>query len=156
MRIVLPTAFTGIVTGIVLGIARVAGETAPLLILVGYSPNTNGNLFNGFQGSLPGMINDQFVNLGNSARTTWTRTARSPPSQLRRRPDVGRGAHADHHRHGAEPDRPADRAGQQDPTRTREEHDSMAKRIDAKNLNIYYGKFLAVSECQLRPSRRAR
>ena len=66
LRIVLPTAFTGILTGIVLGIARVAGETAPLLILVGYSPNTNGNLFNGFQGSLPGMINDQVANIGNT------------------------------------------------------------------------------------------
>jgi phosphate transport system permease protein len=66
LRIVLPTAFTGILTGIVLGIARVAGETAPLLILVGYSPNINGNLFKGFQGSLPGMINDQFANIGNT------------------------------------------------------------------------------------------
>ena len=66
VRIVLPTAFTGILTGIVLGIARVAGETAPLLILVGYSPNINGNLFGGFQGSLPGMINDQVANLGNT------------------------------------------------------------------------------------------
>ncbi len=66
VRIVLPTALTGIITGIVLGIARVAGETAPLLILVGYTPDTNGNLFNGFQGSLPGMIYDQVGNLGNT------------------------------------------------------------------------------------------
>jgi phosphate transport system permease protein len=66
LRVVLPTAFTGILTGIVLGIARVAGETAPLLILVGYSPNTNSNLFGGFQGSLPGMINDQVANIGNT------------------------------------------------------------------------------------------
>jgi phosphate transport system permease protein len=65
-RIVLPTAFTGILTGIVLGIARVAGETAPLLILVGYTPDTNGNLFSGFQGSLPTMIYDQVGNLGNT------------------------------------------------------------------------------------------
>jgi phosphate transport system permease protein len=63
-RIVVPTAFTGLITGVVLGIARVAGETAPLLILVGYAGNTNTNLFNGFQGSLPGLINDQFTNLG--------------------------------------------------------------------------------------------
>jgi phosphate transport system permease protein len=66
VRIVIPTALTGIITGIVLGIARVAGETAPLLILVGYTPDTNGNLFNGFQGSLPGMIYDQVGNLGNT------------------------------------------------------------------------------------------
>jgi phosphate transport system permease protein len=64
-RIVVPTALTGIITGIVLGIARVAGETAPLLILVGYTDNTNTNLFgSGFQGSLPGMINAQVANLG--------------------------------------------------------------------------------------------
>jgi phosphate transport system permease protein len=67
VRIVVPTALSGITTGIVLGIARVAGETAPLLILVSYTPDTNGNLFsNGFQGSLPGMIKDQVANLGNS------------------------------------------------------------------------------------------
>ena len=66
VRIVVPTAMSGIITGIVLGIARVAGETAPILILVGYTPDTNSNLFNGFQGSLPGMIYDQAINLGNT------------------------------------------------------------------------------------------
>jgi phosphate transport system permease protein len=62
IRIVLPTAMSGIITGVVLGIARVAGETAPLLILVGYAPSINTNLFAGSQGALPGMINDQAVN----------------------------------------------------------------------------------------------
>ena len=66
VKIVLPTATSGIVTGIMLGIARVAGETAPLLILVGYSPNRNRNLFSGPQGSLPGMIKDEFANLGST------------------------------------------------------------------------------------------
>ncbi|MEO7260940.1 MAG: phosphate ABC transporter permease PstA [Jatrophihabitantaceae bacterium] len=66
VKIVLPTAMSGIVTGIVLGVARVAGETAPLLVLVGYSPNDNRNLFSGPQGSLPGMIKDQFSNLGST------------------------------------------------------------------------------------------
>lgn len=66
-RVVLPTAFTGLVTGVVLGIARVAGETAPLLILVGYAQGTNTNLFGGdFQGSLPTLINDQFTNLNHA------------------------------------------------------------------------------------------
>ena len=62
-RVVVPTALTGILTGIVLGIARVAGETAPLLILVGYTPSTNTDLFNGSQAALPTMINDQAINL---------------------------------------------------------------------------------------------
>jgi phosphate transport system permease protein len=70
MRIVLPTAFTGLVTGVMLGIARVAGETAPLLILVGYSSNTNTDLFNNFQGSLPTLINDQFANLNHATGGT--------------------------------------------------------------------------------------
>jgi phosphate transport system permease protein len=67
VKIVLPTAMSGIVTGIVLGIARVAGETAPLLILVGYSPDKNSNPFSGPQASLPGMIRDQFANIGNTS-----------------------------------------------------------------------------------------
>jgi phosphate transport system permease protein len=66
IHIVLPTAMSGIVTGVVLGIARVAGETAPLLILVGYSPDKNANLFSGPQASLPGLIKDQFSNLGST------------------------------------------------------------------------------------------
>ncbi len=66
LNIVLPTAMSGIITGVVLGVARVAGETAPLLILVGYSSNTNYNLFSGFQGSLPGMIYGQYSNLGST------------------------------------------------------------------------------------------
>ena len=66
LRVVLPTALSGVVTGIVLGIARVAGETAPLLVLVGYSQSTNRNPFSSNQGSLPGMIYDQSANLGSS------------------------------------------------------------------------------------------
>ena len=59
MRIVIPTALSGIVTGIMLALARVMGETAPLLILVGYSQAMNFNMLNGFMGSLPGMMFDQ-------------------------------------------------------------------------------------------------
>lgn len=66
LKIVLPTAMSGIITGVVLGVARVAGETAPLLILVGYTPDTNYNLGSGFQGSLPGMIYNQYSNLGST------------------------------------------------------------------------------------------
>ena len=63
MKVVIPTAFTGLVTGVVLGIARVAGETAPLLILVGYSASTNGNPFSGNSSSLPLEIKQQFFNI---------------------------------------------------------------------------------------------
>jgi phosphate transport system permease protein len=70
LRVVLPTAFTGLITGVILGVARVAGETAPLLILVGYSSSMNSNLFSGPQGTLPGMIYDQFINLNHATGAT--------------------------------------------------------------------------------------
>ncbi len=59
VRIVIPTALSGIITGIMLALARVMGETAPLLILVGYAQAINFNMFNGFMGSLPGLMYDQ-------------------------------------------------------------------------------------------------
>lgn len=57
--IVIPTGLSGILTGILLALARVMGETAPLLILVGYSQAMNFDIFRGFMGSLPGMMYDQ-------------------------------------------------------------------------------------------------
>jgi phosphate transport system permease protein len=56
-RIVIPTAFTGIITAVMLGVARIMGETAPLLILVGYTPSINWGPFAGEQAALPLMIN---------------------------------------------------------------------------------------------------
>ncbi len=70
-RIVIPTALSGIVTGIMLALARVMGETAPLLILVGYAQAINFDMFNGFQGSLPGMMYDQ-VSAGAGANPVPT------------------------------------------------------------------------------------
>jgi phosphate transport system permease protein len=67
MKVVVPTAFSGLVTGVVLGIARVAGETAPLLILVSYSDSMNADPFSGAQGALPTLIRDQFSNAGLTA-----------------------------------------------------------------------------------------
>jgi phosphate transport system permease protein len=58
-RVVLPAGLSGIATGVMLALARVTGETAPLLILVGYSQAMNFNMANGFMGSLPGMMYNQ-------------------------------------------------------------------------------------------------
>jgi phosphate transport system permease protein len=55
--VVLPTALSGIVTGVLLGLARVMGETAPLLILGPYSKSINTDLLHGFMAALPTMIN---------------------------------------------------------------------------------------------------
>ncbi|GAB2494172.1 hypothetical protein GCM10027030_29400 [Luteococcus sediminum] len=58
LKVVLPTCSSGILTGIVLGMARVMGETAPLLILVAFATGTNVSPFASNMGSLPTMINE--------------------------------------------------------------------------------------------------
>jgi phosphate transport system permease protein len=71
-KIVLPTAFSGIVTGILLGLARIMGETAPLLILGPYTANLATNLFGGFMATLPTMINTNRVeSLQPAIDRTW-------------------------------------------------------------------------------------
>jgi phosphate transport system permease protein len=57
VRVVIPTAFSGISTGVVLGLARVMGETAPLLILVSYAQGINFSPLSDTMGALPTMIN---------------------------------------------------------------------------------------------------
>jgi phosphate transport system permease protein len=57
LKVVIPTAFGGISTGVVLGLARVMGETAPLLILVSYAVGINFSPTSDTMGALPTMIN---------------------------------------------------------------------------------------------------
>jgi phosphate transport system permease protein len=52
LKIVLPTALPGIVTGIMLAIARAAGETAPVLLVAGGAAAINFDPFGGNQSSL--------------------------------------------------------------------------------------------------------
>ena len=54
--IVVPAAKSGLVTAIILGVARIAGETAPLLLLTGGGDKVNPNVFSGPMGSLPYYI----------------------------------------------------------------------------------------------------
>jgi phosphate transport system permease protein len=54
--VVLPTARIGLVTAVILGVARVVGETAPLLFTAFGNPKTNWDPFQGAQQALPLMI----------------------------------------------------------------------------------------------------
>ena len=54
--IVVPAARSGLMTAVILGIARIAGETAPLLLLTGGGDKLNPNPFSGSVGSLPYYI----------------------------------------------------------------------------------------------------
>jgi phosphate transport system permease protein len=53
IRIVIPTAIAGLATAVTLSIARVVGETAPLLITVGIINGTNLDPFDGRMATLP-------------------------------------------------------------------------------------------------------
>ena len=56
IKVVLPTAIAGIASGITLAIARVIGETAPLLIAVGITTGMNLNPFDGAHGDAAGVL----------------------------------------------------------------------------------------------------
>jgi phosphate transport system permease protein len=51
--IVVPAARNGLITAVILGVARIAGETAPLLFTLGTSDKINWNIFSGGQNALP-------------------------------------------------------------------------------------------------------
>ena len=61
-RIVVPTALPGIISGILLALARVIGETAPVLVLVGYARSINYDPFDGNMASLPLLIYTELIN----------------------------------------------------------------------------------------------
>jgi phosphate transport system permease protein len=71
LKVVIPTALPGIVTGVMLGIARVIGETAPLLLLLGATDSINLDPTTGPQSALPMIIFDQ------AARPQSTAVARA-------------------------------------------------------------------------------
>lgn len=60
LKIVIPAALPGIITGIMLAIARVMGESAPVLILVGSTQGINWDALSGPQSSLPLMMVDMY------------------------------------------------------------------------------------------------
>jgi phosphate transport system permease protein len=64
LNVVLPTSAAGIATGIMLAIARVIGETAPLLIVAGFTASMNWNLFADRMQSLPVFVFTSYANQG--------------------------------------------------------------------------------------------
>ena len=64
LKVVLPAAAAGIGTGITLAVARVIGETAPLLLIVGSATSLNLNPFSGRMATLPVFTFDNFFRPG--------------------------------------------------------------------------------------------
>jgi phosphate transport system permease protein len=73
MSIVLPTALPGIVTGVMLAVARAAGETAPVLLVALGTPGINFDPFRNPQESLSIYIYDQATSASKYAPArAWT------------------------------------------------------------------------------------
>ena len=64
VKVVLPTALGGVITGIMLAIARVIGESAPLLVVAGTTDSVNWNLFSDRMATLPVYIYTQYASPG--------------------------------------------------------------------------------------------
>jgi phosphate transport system permease protein len=71
-QVTLPAARSGLVTAILLGIARIIGETAPLLLTTFAANNTNWNVFGGSISSLPTYLY-QYISNGydTSTQRAW-------------------------------------------------------------------------------------
>ena len=74
VKVVLPTAIAGILTSITLAIARVIGETAPLLIVAGLTDSTNANPFEGRMTALPVYGYYSFARGGRNAELSYERS----------------------------------------------------------------------------------
>ncbi len=61
VKVVLRTAVGGVVTGVMLAVARVIGETAPLLVTVGVIDSINTNVFEGRMMTLPVYVFRQYA-----------------------------------------------------------------------------------------------
>ncbi|MFW0108089.1 phosphate ABC transporter permease PstA [Rothia sp. P7181] len=61
MKVVIPTAISGIASGVTLAIARVIGETAPILVTAGFVTSINWNAFGGWMATLPTYIYYQLM-----------------------------------------------------------------------------------------------
>jgi phosphate transport system permease protein len=64
LKIVLPTSLAGITTGVMLAIARVIGETAPLLVTAGFTTSMNYDLFGNPMMTLPVFAYTQYSQQG--------------------------------------------------------------------------------------------
>jgi phosphate transport system permease protein len=73
LRVVLPTAVSGLVSGVILAIARVIGETAPLLIAGGFTASLNNNVFANPMMTLPVFVYDSYAHPGTDVQPYWDR-----------------------------------------------------------------------------------
>jgi len=71
MKVILPTSMTGILTGIVLGLARVMGETAPLIVLLQFNTELTFNPSTPNFAPLPTVITTAYTQGGVDTPVVW-------------------------------------------------------------------------------------
>jgi phosphate transport system permease protein len=72
-KIVLPTAFAGLVTGVMLATARIIGETAPLLVTTGVIDSMNSDPFNGRMQNLAVYAYNEYRSPGVMKQASYDR-----------------------------------------------------------------------------------
>ncbi|MEY2848775.1 MAG: hypothetical protein RI885_1440 [Actinomycetota bacterium] len=76
VKVVIPTSVAGIATGVTLAISRVIGETAPLLLIAGFTTSMNYDLFDSRMMTLPVFVYNQYANPGTDVQVyldrAWT------------------------------------------------------------------------------------
>ena len=73
MRIVIPTAISGIVSGVILAVARIIGETAPLMIAAGFTQSLNSNPLRDPMMTLPVFVYASYARPGIPREPYWDR-----------------------------------------------------------------------------------
>ncbi|WP_237187745.1 phosphate ABC transporter permease PstA [Rothia nasimurium] len=74
MKVVIPTAISGIASGVTLAIARVIGETAPILVTAGFVTSINWSAFSGWMATLPTYIYYQIMTPTSPTAATVSET----------------------------------------------------------------------------------
>jgi len=73
VKVVLPTAFAGLVTGVMLATARIIGETAPLLVTTGVVSSLNANPFQGRMQNLAVYAYNEYRSPGVMKQASYDR-----------------------------------------------------------------------------------
>ncbi len=71
VKIVLPTSISGILSGVTIAIARVIGETAPIMVTAGFAKSLNWNLFSGWMSTLRPTSTIRSCGRSPPARRPW-------------------------------------------------------------------------------------
>lgn len=73
VKIVLPTALAGLITGVMIAVARIVGETAPLLVTAGVIDSINANPFEGRMQNLAVYAFNEYRNPGVEQEAAYDR-----------------------------------------------------------------------------------